>query len=76
VKRILSSLPDTNVENVFLTGEAELVAKKYIDDAVKFQLEVREELSEKYSSNREAFLRELKERYGNLQKQKASTHIR
>ena len=45
-------------------------------DAVKFQREVREELSEKYSSNREAFLRELKERYGNLQKQKASTHIR
>jgi len=45
-------------------------------DAVKFQRKVREELSEKYSSNREAFLRELKEKYGNLQKQKAGTHIR
>ncbi|GFP30712.1 hypothetical protein HKBW3C_03139 [Candidatus Hakubella thermalkaliphila] len=45
-------------------------------DAVKFQRKVREELSEKYSSNREAFLRELKEKYGNLQKQRAGTHIR
>ncbi|MEA1964918.1 MAG: hypothetical protein U9O41_07310 [Candidatus Aerophobetes bacterium] len=45
-------------------------------DAVKFQREVRKELSEKYSSNREAFLRELKEKYGNLQKQKTDTHIR
>ena len=34
VKRILSSLPDTNVENVFLTEEAELVAQNYIDDGV------------------------------------------
>ncbi|MCI2425861.1 hypothetical protein LM597_00300 [Candidatus Acetothermia bacterium] len=30
-------------------------------DAVKFQQKVREELSEKYSSNREAFLCGLKE---------------
>ncbi|MCL0040912.1 hypothetical protein M1M90_02335 [Thermodesulfovibrionales bacterium] len=45
-------------------------------DAVKFQRKVCEELSEKYSSNREAFLRELKEKYGNLQKRKAGTHIR
>ena len=30
VKRILSSLPDTNVENVFLTEEAELVVQNYI----------------------------------------------
>lgn len=45
-------------------------------DAVKFQRKVREELSEKYASNREAFLRELKEKYGNLQKQKAGMHIR
>ena len=45
-------------------------------NAVKFQRKVREELSEKYSSNREAFLRELKGKYGNLQKQKAVTHIR
>jgi hypothetical protein len=28
------SLPDTNVENVFLTEEAELVAQNYIDDGV------------------------------------------
>ena len=45
-------------------------------DAVKFQRKVREELSKKYSSNREAFLRELKEKYGNLQRQKAGTRIR
>jgi hypothetical protein len=45
-------------------------------DAVKFQRVIREELSEKYSSNREAFLRELKGKHGNLQKRKASTHIR
>jgi hypothetical protein len=32
---------------------------------------IREELSEKYSSNREAFLRELKGKYGNLQKTKS-----
>ena len=44
-------------------------------DAVKFQRNVREKLSEKYTSDREAFLRELKEKYGNLQKQKAGTHI-
>jgi ribosomal protein L29 len=43
-------------------------------DAVKFQREVREELSKKYSSNREAFLRELKEKYGNLRKRKVGTH--
>jgi len=45
-------------------------------DAVKFQRKVREELSEKYAANREAFLRELKEKYGNLQKQKIGTDIR
>ena len=45
-------------------------------DAVKFQRQVREELSEKYSSNREIFLRELKEKYSNLQKRMAGTHIR
>ena len=39
-------------------------------DAVRFQRKVREELSKKYSSNREAFLRELKEKYGHLQKTK------
>lgn len=45
-------------------------------DAVKMMREAREELSEKYASDREGFLRELKEKYGNLQKQKAGTHIR
>ncbi|MCL0065881.1 hypothetical protein M1N79_03235 [Dehalococcoidia bacterium] len=45
-------------------------------DAVKFQRKVREELSKNYSSNREDFLRELKKKYANLQKQKAGTHIR
>lgn len=45
-------------------------------DAVKFQRKVREELSEKYSSDREAFLCELKEKYGNLQKQNVGTHTR
>jgi len=44
------------------------VKKKF--DAVMFQRKVREELSEKYVENREAFLNELKEKYGNLQKQK------
>ncbi len=39
-------------------------------DAVKFQRKVREELSQKYLSSREAFLRELAEKYGSLQKQK------
>jgi len=45
-------------------------------DAVKFQRKVREELSQQYSTNREAFLRELKAKYGHLQKQKVSTHIK
>lgn len=43
-------------------------------DAVKFQRKVRKELSKKYSSNREAFLRKLKEKYGNLRKHKVGTH--
>ena len=34
MKRVLSSLPDTNVENVFLTEEAETLAQKYIDNGV------------------------------------------
>ncbi|MCK4728996.1 MAG: hypothetical protein KAT27_08745 [Desulfobacterales bacterium] len=45
-------------------------------DAVKFQRKVREELSKKYSSNREAFLRELREKYGNLQKKNVGTQVR
>ncbi|MGQ9629217.1 MAG: PIN domain protein [bacterium] len=34
VKRIVSSLPDTSVENVFLTEEAEGLAQSYIDNGV------------------------------------------
>jgi len=34
VKKILLSLPDTNVENVFLTEEAETLAQSYIEDGV------------------------------------------
>ncbi len=34
VKRVLSSLPDTNVENVSLTEEAETLAQNYINDEV------------------------------------------
>jgi hypothetical protein len=33
-------------------------------DAVKFQQEVRKELSEKYNTNRDEFMRELNLRYG------------
>ena len=43
-------------------------------DAVQFQRKVREELSEKYGSNREQFLRELKEEYGYLRKQKVGLY--
>lgn len=39
-------------------------------DAVKFQRKMREELSKRYNSDREAFLRELKEKYGDLQRKK------
>jgi hypothetical protein len=45
-------------------------------DAVEFQREVRKELSKKYSTNRDAFLRELKKKYGYLKRQKVGTHIR
>ena len=34
VRRVLSSLPDTNVENVFLSEEAERLTKSYIDEGV------------------------------------------
>lgn len=44
-------------------------------DAVKFQRKVREELSKKYTSNRDVFLRELKEKYGHLRKRKTKIHI-
>lgn len=34
VKKVLSSLPDANIENVFLTEEAETLAQNYIDDGI------------------------------------------
>ena len=34
VRKVLSSLPDANVENVFLTEEAETLAQHYIDEKV------------------------------------------
>ena len=44
-------------------------------DAVEFQRKIREELGEEYLSDREGFLCELKEKYGDLQKQKIGTHV-
>ena len=43
-------------------------------DAVKFQRKVREELSKRYTTNHDTFLRELKEKYAYLQKQKVSAY--
>ena len=37
-------------------------------DAVNFQRKIRAELSNQYLENREAFLTELKEKYGKLKK--------
>ncbi len=34
VKKRLLSLPEEDIENVFLTGEAEVLAQNYIDDGV------------------------------------------
>jgi hypothetical protein len=34
VKKVLFSLPDVNVENVFLTEEAETLAQSYIDERI------------------------------------------
>ena len=45
-------------------------------DAVKFQRKVRGELGKRYSSNRDGFLRELKEKYGHLHKRKNKTTTR
>ncbi len=45
-------------------------------NAVNFQRKVREELSKKYTQNREAFLQELKKKYGHLQKQKVGTQFK
>lgn len=45
-------------------------------DAVQFQRKARQELSEKYCANRRIFLRELKEKYSNLQKHKTGTPVK
>jgi hypothetical protein len=45
-------------------------------DTVKFQRKIREELSKNYNSDRDAFLCELREKYGNLRKQKVGKPIR
>ncbi len=42
-------------------------------DAVKYQRKVREKLSKKHASNREAFLKELRDKYGHLKKGKVHT---
>lgn len=34
VKRVLQSVPGTNVENIFLTEEADILARSYIEDGV------------------------------------------
>ena len=44
-------------------------------DAVEFQRKIREELGKEYLSDREGFLCELEEKYGDLQKQKIGTHV-
>ena len=44
-------------------------------DAVRFQRKRREELSKKYNSDREAFLREFKEKYGGLQRKKTGRSV-
>ena len=44
-------------------------------DAVKFQRQIREKLSKKYSCDRDTFLRELKEKYGHLRKKKTKMHV-
>ena len=40
-------------------------------NTVKFQQEMRKELSEKYNSNREEFMRELNVKYGDLRNKAA-----
>ncbi|MBI5327511.1 MAG: hypothetical protein HZB80_04350 [Deltaproteobacteria bacterium] len=41
-------------------------------DAVDFQRNIREELSKKYIKNRDAFLKELKDKYGLLKKSESA----
>ena len=48
------------------SGAQERLYMKKKFDAVKFQQEIRKELSEKYNSNREEFIKELNLKYGKL----------
>ncbi len=50
------------------------MGKKF--NAVEFQRKVREEMSKEYTTNRQAFLQELKKKYGHLQKHKVGTHFK
>jgi len=50
------------------------VKKKF--DAVEFQRKVREEVSKEYSTNRDVFLRKLKEKYGHLHKGKVGAEAK
>ena len=52
------------------------MVQRYQPDAVKFQRKIREELSKNYNSDRDAFLCELREKYGNLRKQKVGKPTR
>lgn len=45
-------------------------------DAVQFQRKAREQLSKKYREDREAFLRELKEKYGDKSQRTVNTEAR
>ncbi|MEK7398014.1 MAG: hypothetical protein AAB116_13860 [Candidatus Poribacteria bacterium] len=67
----IKALDNTFELVVCLKSEAQerLYMKKKFD-SVKFQQEVRRELSEKYNSNREAFIKELMTKYDYLKSKK------
>lgn len=50
--------------------------KKKEFDAVQFQRKVRKKLSRQYSSNPEAFVRQLRDKYGDVREQKATARKR
>jgi hypothetical protein len=66
-------LPDTRLYYAWLSNagnkesQGDCLMKKTFD-AVNFQRKIRAELSNQYLENREAFLTELKEKYGKLKK--------
>lgn len=45
-------------------------------DSVRLMRETRERLSEKYLKSRDEELKELKEKFGHLKKEKAGTHFK